>query len=61
MPRSSGVAIVRDPSQVDSSAEYVPPRDVSGAEAPSLHEQRSCTGTLWLMLRIQQILIPSQM
>ena len=29
--------------------------------APSLHEQRSCTGTSWLMLRIQQILIPSQM
>ena len=29
--------------------------------ASGLHEQRSCTGALWLMLRIQQILIPSQM
>ena len=29
--------------------------------APSLHEQRSCTGASWLILRIQQILIPSQM
>ena len=69
VPRSSGVAIVPDPTHVDSSAEYVPPRDVSGAEgstqrtpnAPSLHEQRSCTGASWLMLRFQQILIPSQM
>ena len=29
--------------------------------APSLHEQRSCTGASWLMLRIQHIVIPSQM
>ena len=32
VPRSSGVAIVPDPTHVDLSAEYVPPRDVSGAE-----------------------------
>ena len=29
--------------------------------APSLHEQRSCTGTSWLMLTIQHVVIPSQM
>ena len=29
--------------------------------APSLQEQRSCTGASWLMLRIQPILIPSHM
>ena len=29
--------------------------------AASLHEQRSCTSASWLMLRIQQIMIPSQM
>ena len=32
VPRSFSVAIAPDPTHVDSSAEYVPPRDVSGAE-----------------------------
>ena len=32
MPRLSGVAIVPDPTHDESSAEYVPPRDVSGAK-----------------------------
>ena len=39
MPCSSGVAIVPDPTHVDSSAEYVPPRDVSGAEGSSQRTQ----------------------
>ena len=29
--------------------------------APRLHGQRSCAGASWLILRIQQILVPSQM
>ena len=32
MPRSCGVPIVPDPTHFDSSAEYAPPRDVSGVE-----------------------------
>ena len=39
MPRSSGVAIVPDPTHVDSSAEYVPPRDVSRAEGSTQRTQ----------------------
>ena len=38
-----------------SSGQRVPPN------APRLHEQRSCTGPSWLMVRILQILVPSQM
>ena len=39
VPRSSGVAIVPDPTHVDSSAVYVPPRDVSGAEGSTQRTQ----------------------
>ena len=39
VPRSSGVAIVPDPTHLDLSAEYVPPLDVSGAEGSTQRTQ----------------------
>ena len=39
VPCSSGVAIVPDPTHVDSWAEYVPPRDVSGVEGSTQRTQ----------------------